>query len=922
MSNPDRPKCPHCGTTNDVDAVYCGACGRELTGSQEPQGGRSRSEITTKPKDPALLGTMLGVPSQAAATVLAEKTPEETPAEEVEGGSDASGGAQRANKTTTPGYSDPAEGRSPSPPEPPRPSGLKGRAALGGPTLLEEPSFPKDDIKANGKQKDVGEVSPQQLQASPPSAHSTAVNPTLMSESPLRAVTPLKKSPSTPEDGALTQRTLLDQPVFGDLEKPTEKASEAAPKTDKAELPPTKDAQVTKRSGRPIELGGPTLLDQLVFSDAELKGAAGAGAPESRSGEAPPPLSNEALALLERFSGSMGGSGKELSPSPEGEDKAQHKADGEPESAEHDKANTLWGVPSLEIDATAETPSQDQGDASGEPLSERDSNPMASTILGLPVPDAVREAGTDQDEDTLRHEISFEDSEEPEEEHKPQGDAGATMLGIPLQTIKAAASASIEKKPPVDQGAPGGTASAGPGSAEAPSDEGGMTMLGLPSPARRASEDPPDGEAQPPVGLESTPEAFVEDEVEMPGHGRGWLILIIVLVAVVVGGVGVAAVKLVFFGDGQDITSEVTVGGDRIRVTLVVDQAAKGGRVRFAGQEQPLTEGRATFEIQSDLLVVGQNELPVEIEDPEGGTSTASVNFDVSYKAVADLGGLKARPPHYTVEFRVMKGAALKVASEAVELDDQGRYLHKIQLDEALAGAMDAGEAISHSVPFSVQLPGQEPLRASIDTAVPRTTLRVQSPTDGMVVDRDSIQCTGLTESGAEVTINGTKVPSPEGRFSHSVPLPTLGEFPIEVAATVQGKAPRTLRFKVSRAESLAPAIQEFAASIDGSLDFERVNRDPEAVRGRPVRFHGRVVAVESSSGQTLMQVLVDEGCAQEGRCSIHVTYRGEAEISLFAWVTIYGTVSGRWEGQTQGGNRLIMPAIVARFVVPDQGRR
>jgi hypothetical protein len=409
--------------------------------------------------------------------------------------------------------------------------------------------------------------------------------------------------------------------------------------------------------------------------------------------------------------------------------------------------------------------------------------------------------------------------------------------------------------------------------------------------------------------------------LQIAHKGRGWTFLIIALVVVVSAVIGAGAV-LLLAGDAYDITPEVTVGGDRVRVILGVAPAAKGAKVRFVGQEQPIVDGKATFDIRSQVLSIGTNKIPVEIVDADGGRSTSSVTFDVSYRAEADMGGLSQTPPYYSVNFQVMKGAVLEVASQPVTLDAEGRYLHKIPLGEATAGAVDAGDTVSHRLPFSVQLPGKEPVREVIDTAIPRTSLRVQAPADGLVVERDSIVCAGTTEPAAEVTINGTKVAAADGRFSQTVPLPGVGEHAIEVTAAAPGKASRTVRVTVRRAENLTPLIQAFAATVDASLTYDRVARDTDALHGRPVQFHGRIVAMEAVGGQTLMQVLLDQGCAQEGRCSIHVTYRGQTDAQLYSRVTVYGTVSGRWQGQTQSGNQLVMPSIAARFIVPEPGTR
>jgi hypothetical protein len=815
------------------------------------------------------------------------------------------GGQPRTKVSTSPGFSDPSF--------PSFAGGThRGRAALGGPTLLDQPAMPAGEVRSAPSTPDegagpAGGATPQDRRAA---------SATLMSQSPLRGVfAEFGGMKSAPGRAAAGGSTMLDQPSAE-----TARASRSGPEG----RAPQPDA---------VHLGGPTLLDQPAIIVPAAPVAASVGtpprelAPAAPAADAPPPLSSEARALLERFAGS--GGMPRSAPGGEGQPVAP--------AAAAEQSNTLRGL----------SAPQQPAPASVAPAPGPTPSFPAATILGMPVPPGVRR---DDEGDAGSGKDSSAKPAAPQTP-RPLVPGGGTVLGIPVQPIVFAANVRIETAaPPVDPSSTPKTAdrkepyffgdetpetaasraSSRSGPSEAPlkpPDSSGMTMFGLPSPARRASQGPElpaqsAPMARPEPGRPSVPGIGEDTGALVIQHkGRGWALVVVALI-VVVGVVAVAVGVLLLSGNPYEITPEVTVGGDRVRVVLGITPAAKGARISFVGQVQPVEDGKATFDIRSQVLSVGTNKIPVEILDADGGHSTTSVTFDVSYKAEADMSGLAAVPSYYAVEFQVMKGATLEVASQPVTLDGEGRYVHKIPLSEAAAGAVDAGDSVSHRLPFAVQLPGKEPIREVIDTAIPRTGLRIQAPADQMVVERDTILCAGQTEPTAEVTINGAKVAVADGRFSQPVPLSKVGEHVIEVTAAAPGKASRTVRLTVRRAEDLAPLIQAFAATVDTSLTYERVSRDPEAVHGRPVRFHGRVVALEVAGGQTLMQVLVDEGCAQDGRCSIHVTYRGESDAQLYSRVTVFGTVSGQWQGQTQSGNRLVMPSIGARFVVTEHGSR
>jgi len=494
-------------------------------------------------------------------------------------------------------------------------------------------------------------------------------------------------------------------------------------------------------------------------------------------------------------------------------------------------------------------------------------------------------------------------------------DSGKTVLGMPSPVGGLGGQAAVGPDP-VGPGSEGGLAR--------PRSDAGLTMLGVPTPAR------PGGSSSAPAGPGPAgpgPGAAADDgrvsSISLTGTGlrpaRGAGVAFGVVVVLLVLAAGGLAALLVWDQGGATVTPHVTAVGDVIRVTLVVDPApTPGGRLRFAGQERPLERGSAVFEVPGTSFRVGENRLAVQVVDSRGRVSAREVRVFLTHRAAADLTGLQASPPYYAVRFQVADGTRLVVAGRPVE-SQGGVYVLRVLLSEALAGAADSGDVLVHRVPFTVQPPSAEPIAASVETSIPRTRLRLDRPSEGTVVARESVICTGVAEAGAAVTVNGATVDASSGRFEARVPLPVEGQNRIEVVASLPAKAPRTVAVSVRRVASLAPFIEEYAATVDREVDYAAIARDPSGMVGRRVVLRGRIVALEATHGQTLMQLLVREGCATQDPCFLYAAHDGETDARVQTSVVLYGEVTGSRELPTQGGSRLTMPAVHARFVSVDR---
>lgn len=880
--------CPQCGSVNEVDTAFCRSCGHALNvgrGSRPPKktvGGIPAVE-EEKPKRKKQ-ETVLGVPPPASGSSAPPPQEERNrpPKRPLSRG-------MTRGVSTRPGFPrlDLDEEKADADSDADEVAKARRRekkrtlSAFGGPTLLDAPKFTLEGSHPTGGRR--GEHHTLKgMGLKPEAQHPSYGGPTLL-EAPSFQVNTV--------DGE-------DQP------KSTRSKSASTPADEKGKPAAAKPAHPA--------YGGPTLLDAPAFSIEMLEGSKSTAKPKPGPQTATPerdetmrdlpPLTNEAMALLDRF----GGKGWREKQRDGEEQTSSSSTPAEPaearrrSSAPADGGATLMGVPAAL--------GHDEAESSSVPPTEDESG---DTMKGIPAPDKA------------------EPIRPGPRGRRPEGE---TLLGVPPPSGTSSSEpprpASSRVRPPltsVDPAAPPPRPSGPP-----TDDEVGMTMLGMPAaPGRGRSSAPPPapfgGDAVPHYSADGARVSDWDASYDGPApKRRGFAMVVLVLLALVaLSATAVVAVYLLVLKESYQITPEVVPGGEVVRVRLSVAPAPTKAKIRFAGDERDLVDGGAEFEIPWDDVSLGENQLSAEVVEAEGATSPHEISFFLSYRAMADLGGLKAAEPFYAVRFQVAKGATLKVAGQAAATDDAGTYLHKIPLADALAGAMDEGDSVVHRVPFHVRLPNQATVIESVDTAIPRTPLTVNSPLPRTVVDQASIPCSGVTTPGARVTVNGAAVPAPTGRFTSMISLPTPGPHPVVVVATAPGKAPRTLRLEVRRVQSMAPMIADFARTVDPQLNYQALDRDPDALQGRSVRFRGRIINITPPSrGRTLMQILVGDGCPPEARCLLHVVFNGATTAGLNSHVTVYGTVLGRWQGQNERGDTLTAPSIQARFLVLDSSRR
>lgn len=524
--------------------------------------------------------------------------------------------------------------------------------------------------------------------------------------------------------------------------------------------------------------------------------------------------------------------------------------------------------------------------------------------------------------------------QQPAPAQKPVADADAlkakrTVLGMPAVTAdavqelkdKAPQAASQPQQPQAAQ--PAQTDPAPQAAAPAPEQRSSVPAPTAPlEPVRRSDSPPPKEEPQPPRSYEDdgygrdAADSWPDEEPPPRRGSSGLLMVALVAGAAIMIAAGLI-VYLLFFRGGSDLQPQVlpSPDGENLTVVVTVPDAPAGSQIQVGGQAVPVVAGQARFDVAMAGLNLGENRIEVALVDPQGGARQLSFPIMLRHIVRTDLSGLVTADPFVVVSFQVAQGMSLFVEGKPVQMIG-GVYAHRIPLSRIEAGSEGSGDALVYKVPFQLTSPDGTAEAGQHVVNIPATELRIDRPAPDAVVALDVITCSGVTEEGATVTVNGSPVGVTAAGFNTSVPLDAIGDHVIEVSARAPGKAPRVSKIKVTRIQSLDTAIEDWAEDLDRSLDYPNLARDPNLHTGKRVHFSGRVVNISTKKGVTAFLLYVGKGCPSGAKCAVYVAFRGETDAGLQSLVDVYGTVRGTWDVDLTGGRKETMPALDAAFVV------
>ncbi|MFO0687003.1 MAG: hypothetical protein U0234_33370, partial [Sandaracinus sp.] len=454
------------------------------------------------------------------------------------------------------------------------------------------------------------------------------------------------------------------------------------------------------------------------------------------------------------------------------------------------------------------------------------------------------------------------------------GPSNRTMLGVAAPLAGVAGSSVVPEPPPA--AAPAYTP-APASSAEISSTD--VSLAGLPSPRRRT---------------------------------RGWLVALLVLGVLLVGGVTVAALYHRLTQQRVDVTASVTSGASGEVLAVEVQRAPEGTHARFGTIDQVVTGTHVDLPLAADALHVGDNDVAIDIVLPDGAVETHHVTLTVEYRVRADLSTLGATPAAITVLVDAMPGSTVTLDATPLALDAQG---HGSRAYPVATLTPDASGTITLTAHYTIAPPTGVPATSTLTARVGATPLHLDRPGDPAQTDQTAVIVAGTTQPGASVTVEGAAATvSSDGHFTFDAPLPAVGAREIHVTASMPQRAPATRVLHVERVPDLGRAAAAYP--VDRTLSYERVAAAPASFTGQHVAMEGRIYNVDLQDGHGVLQMLARE-CPSGQRCPVWVTHPAVTEVAVEGWVRVVGVVGGEQQFRSQSGELRTVPRIDAVYVIP-----
>jgi hypothetical protein len=407
------------------------------------------------------------------------------------------------------------------------------------------------------------------------------------------------------------------------------------------------------------------------------------------------------------------------------------------------------------------------------------------------------------------------------------------------------------------------------------------------------------------------------DEDAKP-RGRVPVLLVVAIAAgvLVLACAGLIAYKFLPMFRGGTAPAQILPSQDGASITVVLayPNAPPGSQVQIGGAAVPVVAGQARVDVPVNQLKLGENEIQVGYTEPGKQPETQKVLVVLRHSSTTDLTGLVTAQPFFDVIFKVAPGIQLAVDGKPVDTS-RGGYTQRVALASIMPQGELTGDNLIYKLPFQLTEAGGVSEQGQHLVTIPVTKLQIDRPAADAVVPFDTVTCSGVTEEGAEVTVNGQAAGVTAGGFSAAVPLPAMGDHEVIVVARAPGKAPRTSALKVTRIASLGDAIASWSKDLDRKLDYPTLARDAKVQVGKKLKVSGRVVNISTEKGVTAFLLYVGEGCPAGARCAVYVVFRGETDAGLQSVVDVYGTVRGTRDVDLRGGAKETMPAVEARFV-------
>jgi hypothetical protein len=445
------------------------------------------------------------------------------------------------------------------------------------------------------------------------------------------------------------------------------------------------------------------------------------------------------------------------------------------------------------------------------------------------------------------------------------------------------------------------------------------TMLGVArpgiAPLRPGSSDrPPARTVQqvpaqaPPAPMPVPPSGLSTNSVpKRSGFPRGGTVLTIVsgLLAVTAG------VVAFLWESPRPMRAQVALddrGNEALALTC--DDCVDGTAVSIGASKATFHSKKAQLPLNKPLEI-GANKQVVSVRRPGIGRDEEVVlTVPIDYRVRGVLTGLAEDPPKLKVAVQAMPGSSAIVDGRAVPLDATGKGEHSVDVSKELEGPADTILPFEKKLPYVVTPPNSEPHKGEVTLRFGIVPLRVEAPTEGIVVEGETFMLSGHTLKDGRITVGGRPITvDAEGRFAQLMNVSSVGETTIVVRAEAKDHAPRFVRVRVKRVRSLRDEAALFRQTAVS--DYATVAADPK--KGEAIAFDGEVVEARLAGEVTILLLDVKKGCARQP-CLARVVYGGRFETTKGASVGAFGRLHGNVDGPRTGAQ---IPEIFAEFLLP-----
>jgi hypothetical protein len=406
-----------------------------------------------------------------------------------------------------------------------------------------------------------------------------------------------------------------------------------------------------------------------------------------------------------------------------------------------------------------------------------------------------------------------------------------------------------------------------------------------------------------------------------------WVYFVVPLVIVLGAGAGVGGHFLkVKYLDPRPANIETRQSEDFQHVVLEADivNAGDAATVVVLEKEYPVKKGKVALTLPIGPVRLGHNEIEGLLKNAEGkerGGITFEFDLDRFWQPV--LGNLGQEPPWVTVSFQTLPDNVVLIDGQPAPGGQPGQYEWNKAVKDLLDKAPPAtGKHWIIELDWEMKPKKGKSEKGVMKIEIPAVRLQVNRPAAGAKVVDEFVECTGLTEEGTEIRVNGAPVDVSGTVFATKVPLPKVGDHKIVIDAFNPHRGPSQRTVSVVRVESLDAEIEEYEKTLEPDMGWENLARDPTSYKGKRVSLHGRIISFKTTSGVSAFQLLVDEGCPQEARCMVKVDFKGETSAGKDSWVTVLGEVGGKFTVETSEKKKFDVPSVQAAFVVRDEDKK